>query len=510
MANVAKMNMMIPSSNQEAVYSAWTSTDSNLLLQAVAGSGKSTTLIGILERTPFRTLFLAFNKSIQEEMQSKINNKGLIQGKALTIHSLGLTSITQAYGRNVVVNKSKNWDLIKHLEKCNKRLYRNLIWEDKAKINITLIEMNDISRLFMTDDMDEIFEFMRNMDKFYYEHPDLLALWEEFKEIREATYSGIKKEIDFVDMIFLPVREKLYIPVAPVYLLIDEAQDLNLAQHLFIDLLLNQGDIQKWVAVGDRNQSIYGFSGAYGTSFDLFKQKENVIELPLGVCYRCPSLIIDEANKVYNVMEGFKEEEGIVDVVISSYDIQDGSMVICRNTDPLIKLYFQLISQKKKVFLKGEDILGGITRFLKPYLTKNVSDTKRKISDELKRLEGIQNKSDDERFKYFRLKQNFTNFALLITNLEIGNDKVEVVLQSLNKMFEEIHDDDAITLCTIHKSKGLEADVVYILDEYLIPSKFAKSPMQLEQEQNLKYVARTRAKQELYYLNLNKPEDESN
>ena len=55
-------------------------------------------------------------------------------------------------------------------------------------------------------------------------------------------------------------------------------------------------------------------------------------------------------------------------------------------------------------------------------------------------------------------------------------------------------------LCTIHKSKGLESDVVYILNEDLIPSRFASSTQQLTQERNLKYVARTRSKRELYYL----------
>jgi superfamily I DNA/RNA helicase len=41
--------------------------------------------------------------------------------------------------------------------------------------------------------------------------------------------------------------------------MVDEAQDLNLAKHKLIDNLLGQGDIRKWVAVGDRRQSIYGF-----------------------------------------------------------------------------------------------------------------------------------------------------------------------------------------------------------------------------------------------------------
>ena len=89
----------------------------------------------------------------------------------------------------------------------------------------------------------------------------------------------------------------------------------------------------------------------------------------------------------------------------------------------------------------------------------------------------------------------------------IGDDKIEILLQSLKQLFAEPEDETVITLCTIHKSKGLEADVVYILNEFLIPSKFAKSSMQLEQETNLKYVARTRAKKELYYLTIKSEEE---
>ena len=63
-------------------------------------------------------------------------------------------------------------------------------------------------------------------------------------------------------------------------------------------------------------------------------------------------------------------------------------------------------------------------------------------------------------------------------------------------------------MCTIHKSKGLEHDTVYILNEFLIPSKYAMLEEQLIQENNLKYVARTRAKENLIFLNL-KEEKES-
>ncbi|ALN97154.1 hypothetical protein [Flavobacterium phage FpV4] len=499
---------MIPSIKQQVVYDTWTSTNHNLLIQSVAGSGKTTTLMGILERCEYRTLFLAFNKSIQEEIQSKIEQNGYAHAKAMTIHSLGLLSIRNHYGSgNVVINNNKSWQLMKDLERFNKRLFGSLIWEERAKISMTIMEMNDLSRVFLTNDMKELFGFMKQMDKFYFEHANLEQLWTEFITLREQTYTGNKIEIDFNDMIYLVVREKIMVAVQPYYLMIDEVQDLSYAQHQFIHLLVNQGDIQKWVKIGDRRQSIYGFSGAYGNSFDLIKEEPNVVELPLDVCYRCPQLVVDEANKVYNVMEGFKQEPGIVENIEDVSLIQDGSMVICRNSTPLIDLYFQLLSLNRKVFIKGDDILASITKFLKPYSYKTVDETKRKIASELTRLERIENKNDDERFKLYRLKQNYSNFILLITHLVIGDNKIEVLLQSLKQLFAEPEDETVITLCTIHKSKGLEADVVYILNEFLIPSKFAKSPMQLEQEQNLKYVARTRAKKELYYLII-KSEDE--
>ena len=500
---------MIPSGRQEVVYDTWTSTDSNMLIQAVAGSGKTTTLMGILERSEYRTLFLAFNKSIQEEIQLKIDEKGFKHAKALTIHSLGLTAIKNYYGHNnIIVNNSKSYQLMRYLEKVEAKTYSKISWEDRIKISMTLSELHDTSRLFMTDDLNQLSKSMIEMDKFYYKHDLLPIIWESFLQIREASYVSNKIEIDFIDMVYLVVKNKLMIPIQPYYLMVDECQDLNLAQHQFIDLLVSQGDIHKWVAVGDRRQSIYGFSGAYGSSFDLFLEKDNVVELPLDVCYRCPVSIVEQANAVYDVMIPFKTESGYVDDITDYSEIQEGGMVICRNTNPLIDLYFKLLSINKKVYLKGDDILASITRFLKPYSSLTVGDAVNKINKEMKRLESIEKKVDKDRIELWRLKENYSNFMLLITHFTLQSDSISTLISVLKSMFVEIDDPDAIILCTIHKSKGLEADIVYILNEFLIPSKFAKSPMQLEQEMNLKYVARTRAKKELYYLTIKNKEEE--
>ena len=297
-------------------------------------------------------------------------------------------------------------------------------------------------------------------------------------------------------MIYVPVLKGLEIPIDPYYLMIDEAQDLNLCQHQLIDNLIDQGTVIKWIAVGDRNQSIYGFSGAYSSSFNMFLRKGNVQELPLDICYRCSTSIIDIANEVYPVMEYSTEEEGIVEEIYNAQLIKPNSMVVCRNSGPLIDLYFQLLGLGKDCYIKGEDILNKLLRFLKPYKSSSVNSARTEMMYKLEELNRDQ--SDNGRLQLYIFRENFANFGKLAQHFCTGGETVDTLIGKLKSLF--IDKENAIMLCTIHKSKGLEADVVYILNEHLIPSKFARSPEQLKQENNLKYVARTRAKNELYFL----------
>lgn len=59
---------------------------------------------------------------------------------------------------------------------------------------------------------------------------------------------------------------------------------------------------------------------------------------------------------------------------------------------------------------------------------------------------------------------------------------------------------DSVTIATMHSSKGLEYDVVFIPDanEGITPHKKAVLPSDLEEERRLFYVAMTRAKEHLY------------
>ena len=225
---------MVLSERQEAIEYSYLNEDVNLVIQAVAGSGKTTTLMHLLSVSKYRVLFLAFNKSIQEEIEKRLVEKNLEQGKSLTLHSLGFLAIRTFY-KKVSVKNGKNWTLIKEFENFHKNDLRRYNATEKLNIMYTIMDMNDVSRMFLTDSLEELIPIMLTMDRIPFECEDLQEFWNTFLQIREAHNNredGVI-EIDFIDMIYLPaVTPSMIIPIQPYYLFIDEAQDLNLAQHI--------------------------------------------------------------------------------------------------------------------------------------------------------------------------------------------------------------------------------------------------------------------------------------
>lgn len=496
---------MTPSTKQIAIYDCWENEDCNILTEAVAGAGKTSTLIGLLERSKWRTLFLAFNKSIQTEIEGIIKTRNFKHAKALTLHSLGLSSIREYY--KVTINNNKKWDILKRFKDFHENDFRSLSYKKKMSVYFTLMDMLDVYRIYCSVSYEDLVRDMNSMGKYVpeiIEEERMRFYWGHFKDIyisQTIKNKGHSVDIDFMDMIFIPVMlDEIKITVKPYYLFIDECQDLNMVQHLFIQKILEQGDVKKWVAVGDSRQSIYGFSGSYSKSFEMFKEKENVKIFPLDVCYRSAKRIVEQANLVYPVMIPFQKENGYVGIEKDITLIKPASMVICRNTAPLIDLYFKLISIGKEVYIKGEDILNSTISYLKKYKTYQVGKV---ISETISEINSVsEKKTDNQRIRFYVLSNHLENITILASYLK--ETHVKNLVEKLEEISNKAKQPNAIELSTIHKSKGREADVVYILNENLIPSPFASSPEELKQEENLRYVARTRAKKELYYLNTKK------
>ena len=86
-----------PSKYQRAVYQFIKSCRGNAVVEAVAGSGKSTTIVNAIDIIPEdkRILFLAFNKAIVTELERKVGKKPNCDIR--TLHSLGAKQMMYYY-----------------------------------------------------------------------------------------------------------------------------------------------------------------------------------------------------------------------------------------------------------------------------------------------------------------------------------------------------------------------------------------------------------------------------
>ena len=474
------------------IFQEFQETKNNIVVGAVAGSGKTTTIRRNMQLVPdFKDqAFIVFSREMKNETEKKIKQPNI---SVNTIHGLGMRSLIRHFNKRLDVSDSKIWMLA---QKVNKNKW-GLKSDEFSKTVVRIRQMVDLWRMTLCKDALDIIRVADSLGIDY--KPEEIGYVMDLAAEYEA-YNINPEVVDFTDMVHLPATiQDIKIADKSRIIYVDECQDLNACQHLFVDKFVHQNRA-RWMAVGDRNQSIFGFTGAHTRSFDLFIDKDQVIEKPLSICYRCDHAIIEDANTVYDVMIPFEGNgPGIVEYDGDRDDIKEGDMVICRNTKPLIQMFFWLVKKRKKAFIKGKDISRGLIQMVKPHSGKTTSQL-RVIFDKK-----MTEKLDELRERDIKNPMNHPTFCKL-------EEKVEVIMylsdqfdraDDLIKFLEDVFSDeekDGVMLSTIHRSKGLEADVVFFLNQDLIPSKYARTPDQRRQEDNLRYVAITRAKSKLSYI----------
>lgn len=254
---------------------------------------------------------------------------------------------------------------------------------------------------------------------------------------------------------------------------------------------------------------INAFVGSDIESFTNLKKLPNVIELPLSICYRCPSSILDLAKKFVPDIEPRENAPvGYINYVATIDDIGGDDMVICRNTLPLVKLYIMLLNKGIKAYVKGKDVGDKLIS-----LVENIENEELNLDLD---SEGVFSELYSELISYIEQTkrlldipetdvyetQEFNNLLDSIECLEMLSQNIQTkqeLLDKLNLIFKD-NENNGVCLSTIHKAKGLEADNVFILNRNLLPSKYVKQDWELEQEKNLEYVALTRSKKTLGFI----------
>jgi DNA helicase-2/ATP-dependent DNA helicase PcrA len=474
--------MFKPSSYQEAIFDHIKNSNKNAVIEAVAGSGKTTTLVESLKICGTNdVIFVAFNKHIVDDLAPKVP-KGV---KVTTMHSFGYSQVKRAYPK-IVLDKDKTRKTINSLISKLNIEYVN----DKVNYITDLTTLVDLLRLNLCDNTDSAFTIIHKHSLLSSE----LLVADAFKVIEYMNRN--RATLDFVDMIYIPSIEDIRINEFSL-VLVDECQDLSKCQIKLITKMTKPNG--RILAVGDRHQAIYGFGGADTESFDALCNLENTTLLPLSISYRCSKSVVDHAKKIVSNIESSDNAPlGKVSTNGNLSNVKDGDFILCRTNAPLVSLALQMISDGQKAVVKGVDIGKKLITNLK---STNRTDVKEAIKVLWSRYELLKQEMEGS----FEMKSKLTlmnmeDMILATVSLAQGCKTIEDVHEKINKVFSD-NTNAGIILSTAHKSKGLEANNIHIIKPQLMPLKHLDLAWEKIQEENLHYVAITRAKMNLFYIN---------
>lgn len=457
----------------------------NAVIQAVAGSGKSTTIVEAMNRIPASktAIFLAFNKAIAEELRSRGVN-------ARTFHSLTYMPVTQFKKvRNVEMSK------LRILARDNMSGNDESLYSSFCQRLVGLAKQ--VGMGFLTQDiesnwMDIVDHHQLELDS---EGADLYRAVELSRKLLQ--WSNESSLIDFDDMLFLAVKEGLVLPKFD-FVFVDEAQDTNQIQRALLRKILKP--TSRIVAVGDSAQAIYGFRGADSDSLNLIRDEFNCIELPLTVSYRCPTSVVKLAQQwVPSIESAPGAAEGTV-ATLGEWNtniLAANDLVVCRTTRPLISLAYRMLRDRQPVRIMGREIGQGLIKLVEQMRARGIDALITKLGAWSEReCEKARAKQNDGLVQ--SIQDRADSIICIAESLPETERTVPGLIAVINTLFSDVA--NATVLATIHKSKGLEANNVFWLNSSQCPSKWAKQPWQVAQETNLMYVAVTRAKKTLIMI----------
>lgn len=523
------------SNYQLNVFDAVENTDRSIVVQATAGSGKTTVLVEIANRIDpsLNCKFLAFNKIIAEELSERLPP----HFPSSTIHSYGFSQLKKV-GSKFKVDGYK----LHRICDAAARIVSFSNGDEQERFSVELRELINMIRLTQVDINNqsdvEAMCFERGL---VYDHefivvynsvldvaewagtesrdrakllPFSLKIVDKLKTMGWNSTSVIPDDrwIDFTDMVELPLKWNLIEPVHD-FILWDEAQDGNALYFEFIkQSLSNNGRL---IAVGDNKQNIMSFGGAFLDGMNVIKAQMNALELPLSVSYRCPTSHIQIANTVFagtespewakrgNVVYG--NEDQLVTEVKRIYDNNENVLIMCRKNAPTIRFAMKLLQLRIPAKVKGRDFCAGIKTIVKKcaFSGKNLkrgfefSD----FGDYLRNwyqteLQRLINKHAGEVAKQ-SLEDKYDSITILYETSDARD--VHEFIDEIDKLF--IDNENKVMLSSVHKAKGTEYDNTAILEYDTMPLVWnSQTDSQFHAELCVLFVALTRSKNTMYLI----------
>lgn len=479
------------SDQQEAFWTAVVDGQCHLVLRARAGSGKSFTCaesmwqLAELDRS-IRTTYVAFNKSIAEEFQSKLPPGS----RASTMHSAGLAALRSTFLHEVTIDSHKVRKIVDTIIRYREGAAR--------QARTALVRLVSLAKAHLMDGVNRM---------------DLLGLalsagiplpidWRDtvLDSVHRvlARCKADTRTIDFDDMVWLPTILDIDFPASDV-LFVDEGQDLNACQHRFVQLMAGSGRL---ILVGDDRQAIYAFRGAATSSIGtLAAQLEATPRgarlFPLTRTRRCPASHVELARQLVPDLEAMPDApRGILDVIslrdYSATSPWPGTMILCRTNAPLVSEAYRIALEGTPVAIQGRDIGESMVGMVESVGGDTVPEYLHAVeANRARALEMIDTLGGGEDA---RLQVHDQHDCLRAAAQ--GCDAIGDVVARIRHLFRDVaaaEQRSCVLLSSVHRAKGREARRVVIIRPDLMPHRMAASDEAREQELNIAYVAVTRS-----------------
>lgn len=490
-----------PSPYQEKIFDFIVHGNGNAVISAKAGSGKTSTCVTAIKliKPKNKVMFLAFNKSIAEELSQKLKDYPNVEVR--TSHGLGFAIIRKNVEGEVELDEFKYRRYVKsnisELTTIDVTLTKNQLYNYIESI----CALVDFARFNLAQTAEEVKSLAVKYDvPIFFDECDVVIKVLEWGKTE-------LNSIDYTDMVWLPVELSMNARAFQKdFIFIDECQDQSL---MSIELFLKcfkRGT--RFIAMGDEDQCINTFCGSSEEAFQYMKDYPKTTQFDLPICYRCPKTVVELAKTLVpdiKCREGAPKGDIIEKCWTSS--LQSGDMVLCRSKAPLLKVYTKLLRKGIQCYIKGQDIGTNLKKLIEEVDIEELNTNLKsdgvfvRLYDNLFEIRNKLMESKGLDYQDATLTNYITNRYDMIKALTVLAENYTTkteLLSHIDEIFDETR--EGVILSTIHKAKGLEADNVYILCNSSMPSSLAKKEWEKNAEQNLIYVAYTRAKKKLGFI----------
>lgn len=468
----------------------------NIKINAVAGSGKTTTVIEYAKTRPAtsKILYLAFNKSVKLEAAKKFAEKGLNNVNVETAHSLAYRHIVfkneyklrpQGYKTNEIAEllnlqgngeKHTEYVIANHINKfiayfCN---------SNKQKVQ----DLNYLDTV--TDPKAKTF-----VSSFY----DYIV-----SQSRLLLSKMDKGEIEITHHFYLKKFQLSNPKLNYDFILFDEGQDASPAM---LDIFFNQKATK--VIVGDTHQQIYGWRFAVNSL-----EKADFKTYHLSTSFRFSQDIANLAMEVLKFKKHLDEHQSIPIIGKGNSKEIKTKAVLARTNLGLLLKAIEYVTEKKKVkqiYFEGNinsytyaDEGASLYDVLNLYKGKHhlIKDKLIKAMQGLNELEDYIEKTED------------VQLAMMVEIVKEYGNKIPDIIKAIKEKHVDNDDKEKAEMIfsTVHRCKGMEYDAIQLVNDFITEEKLAKlkedkkaegiNTTKLNEEINLLYVAVTRTKNSIH------------